>query len=1060
MLTRAKKQTISIGFGAFIRCLLGLTSLMFAMVSPVWAQSDEAAVSTPDAVESIVSQAIIAEIDPEIIVKLDGETLQSTEVHRDESGALFVNAIPIFTALNNEFEYDEAKKALIVRRSQDGVVMELYTDTGIVKANGKALGKLPSVGEVSADRFILTPNAIAVLSGTNIKWDDERKEFNFELDARLKVATGFEVFVDDISLGPLNPGPKSVGPVLILPLLPVAEALGHDVTVIDGGDVVRVRRAQDSAVLSLNMTTGLVSLRGKPYGITRDISYIDITNLLLPVDAIETLTGTLISSESGSNRIDIRLHDKLQGAVAPSGSVEEIAKNTPFTPERLSFQLGPDIVNTVTGDFRVSQFNGQVRYEIPDLPSNGKEVEPSWLSLDFAHLNGVRGSVGDYAADFRELDGVGIRRIRGASAVKTVGEGRLAVAIGAPESGVKTISDDQSRLTFSGIAGGARYASADGWEAGVSFKKDGLSNDQMAVLSAISGRLGRIKDKKLNWDVRADAGFFNGDAREKSVDMRAQGQLQYDMSPSVTVDAFAQYDGAEFLRSDLDREQQTADITQALDPDAELIDPQEQVSDNRQRGLDFASVGASIRFTPNESIEFLNNPAASVRAQISEAGLLTNNGLGSTSTLIGAGVSSGISDHNVSVAIDGSLYNTDFDTGQQSVSGHQFSVRTYKQFENLSIRGRYQYENQSNRDVDQSASVTVSGYSKNVPLPKDGHLRIAPAGSVVWDGDDVSLRGSLVANFQSGDLLGKKTRLDARVGVLQSFQPNRQNKTDKFLSVTLGRRMRLGDNMAIGLNYRNNLDGDQRVGLVLDGRFDFNDKRRYTNTQDGRGILKGQVFLDQNRDGLRQPGETSLSGAIVRVRAAKLALRADGSGYYTIQNIKEGVYEVQIDGRSLPLGFSQSDDTSLKATIRGGYVTELDIPVVQRGQIRGFAFNDANNNGQYDQGEDRVEGAKIVIKSEGSDEILTSLRSTSFGQYAFDDLPVDRYEIYVSDSEKQGISGVEPVTVELDPSQDLMMKVNVPLQRTNRIRLAQNEEIRPPPEQITMALDPDGPAPP
>jgi len=71
----------------------------------------------------------------------------------------------------------------------------------------------------------------------------------------------------------------------------------------------------------------------------------------------------------------------------------------------------------------------------------------------------------------------------------------------------------------------------------------------MAVLSAISGRLGRKKDKKFQWDARADAGYFNGPARESGVDVRLGVNSRYDVSEKVTADAFVQYDGAEFLRS-------------------------------------------------------------------------------------------------------------------------------------------------------------------------------------------------------------------------------------------------------------------------------------------------------------------------------------------------------------------------------------------------------------------------------------------------------------------------------------------------------------------------------
>jgi len=406
--------------------ILCISLLMVTAISSVASAKEVAEAAIETKAETVtINTKLIANIDPTITVKLDGETLQSTEVHRSENGGLYVNAMPIFTALGNDFEYDDVSKALIVRRSQDGVVMELYTDTGIVKANGKALGKLGHFGEVTDGKYILTPNAIAVLSGANGTFDNETNEFSFKLDPRLRVATGFEIFVNGLALQNLNPAPKSIGPVLLLPLLPIAEELGHDVQVIEGGSQVRVRRAQDSAVFTLNLETGLVKLRDKPYGITKDVNYIDPINLLLPVSAIETLTGTHVAIDGGTGQINIDLDDRLTGAIKPSASVDEEARTTPFTPESVSFHLGPDTLNTVDFDFRYKRVNSRLRYEIPDLPEDAKEIEPSWLSLDFAHTNGVRGSIGDYAANLRELDGVGLRRIRGAAAVKETEKGRV-----------------------------------------------------------------------------------------------------------------------------------------------------------------------------------------------------------------------------------------------------------------------------------------------------------------------------------------------------------------------------------------------------------------------------------------------------------------------------------------------------------------------------------------------------------------------------------------------------------------------------------------------------------
>ncbi len=1016
--------------------------------------TQEAAVSPPDAAypegkkrevepkpaaapeTKIINTTLIAEIDTTITVTLDGQTLESTEVHRTEKGALYVNAMPIFSALNNDVEYDDVSKALIVRRSQDNVVMELYTETGIVKANGKALGKLRHFGEIKDGRYLLTPNAIAVMSGANGRFDQDSKTFNFKLDPRLKVATGFDIIVNGLSLGNLNPEPKSVGPVLILPLLPIAEALGHDVTVLDASQDVRVRRAQDSAEFELNLETGLVKLRGVPYGITKDVTYIDATNLLLPVNAIETLTGTNIRVEGGTSRILVDLDERLSGAIKPGELVDDVAAKEPFTPETLSFHIGLDTINRVDADFRVKKLNGRVRYETPDLPRNGAELQPSWLSLDFAHVNGVTGTIGDYSADHRELDGVGLRRIRGVSAVKETKKGRWALAAGAPTNGARQISEDQSRLTFGGVAAGARFQSREGWEAGLSYKKDSLSSDQMAVLSAISGHLGREKDKKIQWDARGDLGYFNGPARENSLDIRASVSGRYDLTPSLTFDANASYEGAEFLRSRLTAETLAEQISGTFNPD-DLQDEEDfqLVPDTRRLGIDQFTIGTSIRLTPNKTLGLLNNPAASIRAQKTVSGFVKGTSQQVTIDSIGASVATSLADTGVSISADINAFAQTFADDAEKVTGRGFSARAYKQFESVTVRAQYLNSVRGDQKKRESAALTATTRSFNVPLGKEAGLSVAPSATALWTPEATSLRAGVIANFNSGQLLGQKTRLEASLGVLQSIGSGGgnnnapSNQTDKFLNITLARRMRIGKNMALGLSYRNNLEGDQRFGLQLDGRFDFNEKRKYKQTLDGRGVLKGRAFIDENRDGIKQENEVAVPNALVRLKGTRMALRTDKGGFFTIQNIKVGLYDVQIDGRSLPLGYSMAMEGQTRVSIHDGRISDVPMPIVQRGQIRGFTFIDENANGQYEKGEERIDGASLRLNGDSLDEEARAI-STSFGQYAFDDLVGGLYEITVLDQPKLGLKAGKPIAIDLDAHDRLMARIAVPVLRT------------------------------
>jgi len=308
---------------------------------------------TPEKIQTINTK-LIAEVDSTIIVKLDGETLESTQVHRSEDGNLYVNAMPIFQHLGNDVEYDNISKALIVRRSQDNVVMELYTNTGIVKANGRALGKLEHFGEIEPDHFVLTPNAIAVLAGAAGKFDADNNEFNFKLDPRLRVATGFDIFVNDVPLGAVQPAPKSIGPVLLLPLRPIAEALGNSVVLLENGSVVEIRRVQDSVSMALNLS------------------------------------------------IDITLDDRLTGSIAPLQSIDEAAKGAPFTAEQLKFNISPDTGVRAQFDSHIGRLNTRVRYELSDLPSRATELQPDWLSVDYAHTNGISGTIGRGTVNRRE----------------------------------------------------------------------------------------------------------------------------------------------------------------------------------------------------------------------------------------------------------------------------------------------------------------------------------------------------------------------------------------------------------------------------------------------------------------------------------------------------------------------------------------------------------------------------------------------------------------------------------------------------------------------------------
>jgi hypothetical protein len=1011
-----------------LKTLAFLVILCIFSSAKSWAEAPES-VDTPAPVEHELAETsppldkptLIAVIAPEFRVSLDGQSV-TTDVSKDGNGKYYVRAEPILKALNDEFEYDSEESVLIVKRSQDGAIMELYTETGVVKANGRTLGKLAHFGLVSEDEINLTPNAIAVMSGAMGKLNAGEKIINFKLDPRLKVATGFEMFVNDIPLGHVDVEPKSIGPILLLPLLPIAEELGHDVRVIDGGSTVLVTRSQDSVEFELSLETGLVKIDGRAIGVTKNVTYFDKTNLLLPISAIETLTGTHINVEAGNARININLDSRLKNTIKAGERIDDVTKSTPLTLETLDFHIGTDSNNTVNLDLRYKGFNGRIRYEISDIPTNIREAEPSWLSLDYSHVKGGYGSIGDYSADLREFDGVGIRRVRGGSFVKETKKGRIAIAAGAPVVGSKKVGNG-SRQIFGGAAAGVRYASKKGWEAGLSYKADGLTSDQMVVLSAISGRLGRKRGKKLNWDARADIGGFSGPARAKTLDIRTSVNARYEVNKNINVDVFTSYDGSEFLRSNLDEEQRREDINKELNPNATPVAP--TIPDIRTRGQDTAEFGSGVQIASHKNIGPFINPAVSAQASRRQSGVLIGSEAKSSLNRVGASFNTQLKKIGTNVNVNWSLYGQNLADGSKN-QGNQVDIRVLQDTKYVNLQGQLSISNSTNANKIKRLSLQARAKTISLDLPKSAHLSINPSLAGSWSTASNYVRAGVTGGFDSGNLLGKKTQLNANLGILQSFsKAEEENKFDKFLNVSLSRKLRINKNMQIGLSYRDNLEGNRQLGVFLDGRFGFNPKRKFKKSKEGRGVLKGRAFLDKNRDGIRQDNEPGIGGVLIRVKNTRLALRTDQDGYYTIQNIRFGIRELQVDGRSLPLGYSLADNVSTKASIREGYITDVALPIVHRGQIRGFAFVDEDGDGVHSKGETRLEGARLQLTSLQNTNKTYTAFATSFGQFAFDDLPSGKYEIQIIKTYSEQSSPTPPVPIELVEADDLMAKINV-----------------------------------
>jgi hypothetical protein len=161
--------------------------------------------------------------------------------------------------------------------------------------------------------------------------------------------------------------------------------------------------------------------------------------------------------------------------------------------------------------------------------------------------------------------------------------------------------------------------------------------------------------------------------------------------------------------------------------------------------------------------------------------------------------------------------------------------------------------------------------------------------------------------------------------------------------------------------------------------------------------LGDSVFNDANRNGVQDPGEPGVPGVAVftgtlKTGALKTVTAADGK--YLFEGMPDGSYQVCVDLKSLPAGYSvvkSLDATGCTPAVTVGpgsrEVLTVDIGLAAPPNSLGdFVWNDTNRNGLQDSGEPGVAG---VVVTAGDRKSTTG----SDGRYSFADLGDGKYTV-------------------------------------------------------------------
>ncbi len=177
------------------------------------------------------------------------------------------------------------------------------------------------------------------------------------------------------------------------------------------------------------------------------------------------------------------------------------------------------------------------------------------------------------------------------------------------------------------------------------------------------------------------------------------------------------------------------------------------------------------------------------------------------------------------------------------------------------------------------------------------------------------------------------------------------------------------------------------------------------------GSIGDKVWNDLDKDGIQDPGETGIPGVVVNLYDCNDTLIAttttDANGNYTFSNLAPGSYYVQF---VKPAGYDfvlpdQGGDDNLDSDANvtdgkticttlalGQTITNLDAGLVPNGSIGDKVWNDTNNNGIQDPGENGIPGVTVNLYDCNDNPIAATITDAN-GNYAFANLPAGSYYV-------------------------------------------------------------------
>ena len=249
--------------------------------------------------------------------------------------------------------------------------------------------------------------------------------------------------------------------------------------------------------------------------------------------------------------------------------------------------------------------------------------------------------------------------------------------------------------------------------------------------------------------------------------------------------------------------------------------------------------------------------------------------------------------------------------------------------------------------------------------------------------------------FTLGQLRGSTYRIRVILpedGSIFSIVPAEANDRSNWLEQRASRR----ENSIEGYVLQNGQNGRVMIGVAMPAS------------------VLGNVFVDQNYDGLQGGKEQKVSGVAVRLLDEQGQTLAEttsvGNGRYKLDGILPGTYTVAFERRSKDEAFTRLPDAPSEAgntvvrldgdwgltapveVTMGVDVKNINAGVLPSATITGACFDDINDNGLRDEGEPGAVGVTVALVSEAGETLYTRQIGED-GAYFLDGVLPGRYTL-------------------------------------------------------------------